>query len=235
MNAVSVRVHIVNIRQRSAVLKSAPPNSLRREQAADEIVLGLLDAVERDPIVTQRSVAGELDIALGLANAYLKRCVRKGLIKVTQIPSRRYAYYLTPKGFSEKSRLTANYLSYSFAFFRNARMQCDQIYKTALSRRQQSFALVGPGDLAEIAKLVAVEHPVRIAGIVRAELHDGSLVSEIERLGGSDAIIVTALQNSREIYASVLNSFDESRVYAPPLLRLQVPSSNGDASEEGRR
>ena len=48
-----------------------------------EIALGVLDAVERNPSVTQRSVAQELGIALGLANAYLKRCVRKGLIKVS--------------------------------------------------------------------------------------------------------------------------------------------------------
>ena len=43
-------------------------------EASDEIVLGVLDAVERDPSVTQRSVARELGIALGLANAYLRRC-----------------------------------------------------------------------------------------------------------------------------------------------------------------
>ena len=64
------------------------------------IVLSVLDVVERDPSVTQRSVARELGIALGLANAYLKRCVRKGLIKVSQVPRRRYAYYLTPQGFA---------------------------------------------------------------------------------------------------------------------------------------
>lgn len=57
-----------------------------------EIALGVLDAVDRNPSVTQRSVALELGIALGLANAYLKRCVRKGLIKVSEVPARRYVY-----------------------------------------------------------------------------------------------------------------------------------------------
>ena len=95
----------------------------RRDQVADEIVLRVLDAVESDPAVTQRSVANELGIALGLANAYLKRCIRKGLVKVAQVPSRRYAYYLTPQGVSEKTRLTAEYFSPSFLFFRRAREQ----------------------------------------------------------------------------------------------------------------
>ena len=70
----------------------------RREPSNDAIVLGVLDAVERNPSVTQRSVARELGIALGLVNAYLNRCLSKGLIKIGQVPPRRYAYYLTPRG-----------------------------------------------------------------------------------------------------------------------------------------
>ena len=39
------------------------------------ITLGLLTAIEQDSTLTQRSVAKDLGIALGLANSYLKRCV----------------------------------------------------------------------------------------------------------------------------------------------------------------
>src|SRR5207253_7334046 len=87
-----------------------------RETGDPEIVLGLLTSIERDSGVTQRKLAGDLGIALGLANAYLRRCVRKGLVKVSQVPLNRYAYYLTPQGFAEKSRLTAEYLATSFNF-----------------------------------------------------------------------------------------------------------------------
>ena len=66
-----------------------------------EITLGVLNAVDENSGVTQRGVAKEVGIALGLTNTYLKRCVKKGLIKVQQAPANRYAYYLTPKGFSE--------------------------------------------------------------------------------------------------------------------------------------
>ena len=78
-----------------------------------EITLGVLNAIHENAKVTQRSVANDLGIALGLANAYLKRCAKKGLIKIQQIPANRYAYYLTPKGFAEKTRLTTEYLSRS--------------------------------------------------------------------------------------------------------------------------
>jgi DNA-binding MarR family transcriptional regulator len=89
----------------------------------ERIVLNLLNSVD-DGAQSQRRIAEELGIALGLVNAYLKRCIKKGLIKVTQAPARRYAYYLTPKGFAEKSRLTVEYLAASFSFFRQARADC---------------------------------------------------------------------------------------------------------------
>src|SRR5436190_22361295 len=86
----------------------------------ERIVLHLLNSVD-DGAQSQRRIAEELGIALGLVNAYLKRCVKKGFVKVSQAPARRYAYYLTPNGFAEKSRLTVQYLSDSFAFFRQAK------------------------------------------------------------------------------------------------------------------
>ena len=79
--------------------------SSENEEHDDRIVLSLLNSVD-DGAQSQRRIAEELGIALGLVNAYLKRCVKKGLVKVSQAPARRYAYYLTPQGFAEKSRLT---------------------------------------------------------------------------------------------------------------------------------
>jgi predicted transcriptional regulator len=69
----------------------------------ERIVLGLLSSVENDGARSQRLIAAELGIALGLVNAYLKRCVKKGLVKVHDVSARPYAYYLTPQGFAEKS------------------------------------------------------------------------------------------------------------------------------------
>src|SRR5829696_7987799 len=103
-------------------------STIRENEAGDDrILLGLLESVERDGAQSQRRIAEELGIALGLVNAYLKRCVKKGLVKVSEAPARRYAYYLTPQGFAEKSRLTVDYLSSSFSFFRRARSDCSHI------------------------------------------------------------------------------------------------------------
>ena len=78
-----------------------------KQQREDARVLEVLDAVHQRSDLSQRHLARQMGVALGLANSYLKRCMRKGLIKISAAPANRYLYYLTPKGFSEKSRLTA--------------------------------------------------------------------------------------------------------------------------------
>jgi DNA-binding MarR family transcriptional regulator len=200
----------------------------RRDSDEDEIVLGVLDVVERDPTVTQRSVARELGIALGLANAYLKRCIRKGLIKVGQVPRRRYAYFLTPQGFAEKSRLTATYLADSFSLFRMARTQCGDVFAAAGARGQKRLALLGPGDLAEIAHLVARDHGIDIVGIIDWTGAADRLAADIAALGPVDALVVTALARSSEIYSAARAAFGDDQVYAPALLRLHAGQPQND-------
>jgi DNA-binding MarR family transcriptional regulator len=145
------------------------PQVARSEESENaRIVLGLLESVERDGAQSQRKLASDLGIALGLVNAYLKRCVKKGLLKIGQAPARRYAYYLTPHGFAEKSRLTVEYLSSSFSFFRRAREDCSSALEAAHARGWNRIALIGVSDLAEIATICALEQSITIVAVVDA-------------------------------------------------------------------
>ncbi|MGE4220772.1 MAG: winged helix-turn-helix transcriptional regulator [Alphaproteobacteria bacterium] len=188
-----------------------------------EITLGLLTAVHANSTITQRSIASELGIALGLANAYLKRCVRKGYVKVSQIPSNRYAYYLTPQGFAEKTRLTAEYLSSSFQFFRRARGQCEAALADCDAKGWHRVALAGAGDLAEIAALCGLESPVDILAILdpgatRAALAGLPVVAAIAELPPVDAVLVTDLRHAQATYESLRGRFAEERLFTPALL-----------------
>jgi predicted transcriptional regulator len=227
-------------------------NAKNTEVSADEkpeVIFGLLEAVESNEAMTQRSVALELGVALGLVNTYLKRCVKKGLIKVQQVPPRRYAYYLTPKGFREKSRLTAKYLSSSLSFFRRAREDCDVALEAALQRRMKRVALVGAGDLAEICAFSALESAVTVAAIIVDENWTGSA-----RLAGLDLVeagalnieeidglILTAMSDHLDCYRSAVELVGEERVIVPDLLLSLIRSpagfdgepTDGESEEEG--
>src|SRR6195256_1418198 len=125
-------------------------SSTAQDEDNQRIMLGLLQSVERGGEQSQRRLASELGVALGLVNAYLKRCINKGLVKVSEAPARRYAYYLTPHGFTEKSRLTVEYLSASLSLFRQAKKDCTTVLETARARGFSRIAILGGSDLAEI-------------------------------------------------------------------------------------
>jgi len=201
-------------------------------------MLGLLDAVEQDRVHSQRVLASELGIALGLVNAYLKRCIKKGLIKVREAPARRYAYYLTPQGFAEKSRLTVEYLSSSFSFFRQAKNDCSRLLQTAQTAGVSKVVLAGQSDLAEVAALCAIEHDVEIVGVVQPGANDRFIGLRVFPSFDAvskpfDAVLVTDLSNAHETCEAAIGRFGAARVLVPELLRIRMVRA--DAASETKQ
>lgn len=197
-----------------------------------ELTLRLLDDVDGERLTSQRSLALRLGIAVGLANAYLKRCVRKGWVKMRQVPARRYTYYLTPQGFTEKSRLTAEYLSYSFAFFRNARAQCLEELEAARRSGRTNILLVGDGDLTEIATLAAREAGIRLVGVWapgsnRATIAGVTVLSELPPVDAYDAVLLTDISTPQRTYDRLRQRIDDSRLLVPALLRVSRGRKDG--------
>ena len=204
--------------------RQSPPISLMPEEQ-HEITLGLLNAVHENSHVTQRTVAQDLGVALGLVNAYLKRCVKKGYIKVRQAPANRYAYYLTRAGFTEKSRLTAAYLSHSFTFFRNARRECSEILGRCEDRNWLRVALAGCSDLAEIIVLCAGDSAVSLVGIVDTTVPEEPIMglpvtNLLKNLGSVDAVVITDLTDPQEAFNVLSEYFPSERILAPDILGI---------------
>ena len=74
----------------------------------------VLRKIQNKPKATQRELASELDFSLGKLNYCLKALRAKGLIKIENFkknPNKiNYIYILTPKGISEKTKLTLNFM-----------------------------------------------------------------------------------------------------------------------------
>ena len=79
-----------------------------------DIRLDLLRKLESNPHYTQRELSREVGVSLGKVNYCMKKLTEKGLIKLTNFthnPNKMgYAYFLTPSGIEEKSRLTFSFL-----------------------------------------------------------------------------------------------------------------------------
>ena len=80
----------------------------------DEITFKVLKIIEANPEISQRQLAEALGISLGKTNFCLKALVEKGIIKSRNFKNNQnkiaYCYCLTPKGLSEKAKITANFL-----------------------------------------------------------------------------------------------------------------------------
>jgi DNA-binding MarR family transcriptional regulator len=191
-----------------------------------QITLGVLSAIEADSAISQRTLSNELGVALGLANAYLKRCVRKGYVKITAVPRRRYTYYLTPQGFAEKARLTGEYLTSSLQFFRRARQQIDKLMEDCAARGLRRVALAGASDLAEIATLTAHDHDVTLVGVVDDRLDKERfcglpVAKRLSELGSVDAVIVTVQSSPAmdKLVQDLTAELGAQRVLVPDLIK----------------
>jgi EPS-associated MarR family transcriptional regulator len=74
----------------------------------------VLRKIQRKPASTQRELAEELGFSLGKLNYCIRALKSKGLVKMNNFkknPNKlNYTYLLTPKGISEKTKLTLAFM-----------------------------------------------------------------------------------------------------------------------------
>lgn len=167
--------------------------------------LRILEEIEKDDSQSQRELAKKLDISLGLVNSFIKRLAHKGYFKITTIPKNRAKYILTPKGFAEKTRLTYEFIQYSFRFYRTARAQLKRLFGELEHRGVRTVVFYGAGNLGEIAYVSVKETSLELAGIVDDFKEGGKflglVVKDPSRLSDLkyDKIIITSIISRDQI------------------------------------
>ncbi|MBB4016040.1 DNA-binding MarR family transcriptional regulator [Chelatococcus caeni] len=205
-----------------------------------EVDLELLSSLERGEVVTQLSLSRRIGVSIGLVNALLKRAIRKGYVKARAAPYKRYVYYLTPSGFSEKSRLVADYLDISLRFFRDARAQYADGLRWLEVRGWRRVVLVGGGELAEIAILAVRDNEGEVVAVVDAETNRSRVagvpvVRALDEVGTYDAVVVTDSRCPQATYNFLVEKVGSERVLAPALLRVSELGAGKKGAEEPDR
>lgn len=196
--------------------------------ASDRVTLDLLDAIEEESASSQRTLAMRIGVALGLTNSILKRAVRKGLVKIRNAPARRYAYYVTPQGFSEKSRLVAEYLSTSLSFFRQAREEYEELFLRLTSEDQKKVVLYGIGELAEIASLSAAQAEFELSGIIDVGGNQSQFIGlqvfpsiRLALEAGAKDVVITDAVAPQAALNELIEIVGNDHVHVVPLLRAR--------------
>jgi len=174
--------------------------------------LQLLEEIEQNPKVSQRELSNKFGIALGVTNACIKRMARRGLIRLKGFPPRRIAYYLTPKGFAEKSTLMLHFFSYNIQHYAGMK----KVISKKLLEMQESgvkrVAFFGVSDEMEIAYITLQGSDMKLVGIADEEggkqgtkLLGHKVLSLGEMKGlNPDAILVTCLKDQNSYIKNVM-------------------------------
>jgi len=126
---------------------------------------GILDAIEKDAKVTQSELARGLSISLGLCNAYLKRLVNKGYVKVLNFKLKNARYLLTPDGIALKLKLTRSYILRSLDYYKVLKNRSEDIIKGLKLEEVRTVAIVGANEIAEILYLYLQTTKIEINGV----------------------------------------------------------------------
>ena len=149
--------------------------------------LEILKQIEESPTLTNRTAATRLGVIVKLAHETLKRMVSRGLLHVKKLNSRRWDYFLTPSGITEKARLTVEFVEFSMGFYREARRQSAKVCRELSQQNLKTVALLGSGDIAEIVYLGIQEWDLTLLGV----FDDGA---DKESFMGVDVQPATALK-----------------------------------------
>jgi DNA-binding MarR family transcriptional regulator len=174
--------------------------------------LQILDELSCNDSITQRDLSKRLGIALGLVNSYIKNLVAKGYLTVTSIPPKRYAYYLTPKGLVEKSRLTYDLLQDYTRIYREARNNLKKVFYELANRGLRKIVFAGVDEVAEIAYITLEETDLDLVGVVDDEADGktffGRNIRPIRTLTNLsyDIVVVSSYLKQESIHRALINA-----------------------------
>ncbi|HMK43302.1 MAG TPA: winged helix-turn-helix transcriptional regulator [Dissulfurispiraceae bacterium] len=173
--------------------------------------LQILDELSSNDSLTQRDLSKRLGIALGLVNSYIKNLIAKGFVTVKTIPPKRYAYYLTPKGFSEKTRLAYHLFQDYTRIYREAKGNFRSLFSELGDQGIRTVAFAGSDEVAEVAYITLQETRLSLAGVYDVERSGERFFDLVIRPlheivpRGFDCIVVTSHLRGEQLYKGLIS------------------------------
>ena len=117
----------------------------------------VINLIASDASSTQRELALQTKMSLGMVNILLKRLVTKGYLRIRQLNRKKVEYLLTPAGFKEKLQKTYHYTLKTLESLGTIRSEIKRLLEVKLSPEIKRILVIGEGDLADLAVLALQE------------------------------------------------------------------------------
>ena len=189
-----------------------PPEDMRE--------LELLQELEMNPIISQRELSNKFGIALGVTNACLKRMVRRGWIRITGFNHHKIGYYLTPKGFAEKARLSLHLISWTVQHYSALKGIIGRKFLEMQNSGIERIVFYGVSDEMEVAYVTLQGVNLQLVGIVEDENKMnqkeifGFELKDVSQIGTlkPDAVLITSLIGQDEKKEKLKGFLDVQRI-----------------------
>ena len=183
--------------------------------------LQFLEEIERNPRISQRELSHKFGIALGVTNACIKSVARRGLIKLKGIPPRRIVYYLTPKGFAEKTNLTLRFFSYNIHHYAEMKKQISKKLLEMQNSGVKRVAFYGVSDEMEVAYVTLQGVNLDLVGIVDDDEKKqgkelfGYRIQRPEMISSlrPEVILITFLTDGEKLFEGLKKRIDTKKIH----------------------
>jgi len=107
----------------------------------DEKITDVLTILDREDSPSQREIARQTGFSVGLVNTLIKKCAKKGLVKIERLNSRNIKYILTPEGIKEKTQKTIDYIKRSYQAISELQSKVEEITKKHISEGRNIYII----------------------------------------------------------------------------------------------
>lgn len=136
----------------------------------------VIEEISRRRDLTQRELSARTKLSLGAINLILKRLVKRGLLKTLNLNPRKVEYLITPKGFSEKTKKSYNYILKTVDLVKQVKAEIAKIVLEEFNNGQKKFVILGDDDLADIIELALKGFEYQRVADIKAIIDKNALI-----------------------------------------------------------
>ena len=155
----------------------------------------IADTLKEEPMASQRVLAQNSGMSIGLMNAVLKRFVERGWIMLSNVNLRKLSYAVTPQGFAQLSSRSQNFARRTFVLANEYNQKLCQLVQTARKSGKSRVILYGPSYIKFLLEYAChtnnvdfIEKPVtaaidKNALCIVGEQNDQSQIDRLTKMG----------------------------------------------------
>ncbi len=126
------------------------------ESSLNDKTYRVMEVLSHGRELSQREVAAQAGLSLGMVNLILKRLLQTGYIKAANLDRKKMEYILTPKGIAERMGRSYQYLIRAYRTFHESQKRVEALIHPLLAKGHRKFVVLGAGEIAQLVQMTLI-------------------------------------------------------------------------------